>query len=291
MDLLQIKYFQTVARLEHMTRAAGELQVAQPALSATIAKLEHDLGVPLFNRTGRNIVLNEYGKSFLKRANRILRELEEGRQEISDLLGSESGYISFSSTSLNKQFADFIGTFASLYPKVNFHITQIADEDVKLRLLESEEIDFAFVNTILKHPGISTISLAEENIFLAVSSKHPLAGRNAIFLKELMHEPFVSMKTNHGLQKFCDELCQKNGFTPKIICECSESSAVINLVAAGLGVSFFPYSDSEKTELPVVLLRIKDLDFKNVLQLAWKKKRCFSKAAIHFREYVIQSFA
>ncbi len=85
MDLLQIKYFQTVANMQHMTRAADVLQIAQPALSSMIAKLEADLGVPLFNRTGRNIILNEYGKTFLKRANRILKEVDEGRQEISDL--------------------------------------------------------------------------------------------------------------------------------------------------------------------------------------------------------------
>ncbi len=71
MELLQLKYFQTVARLEHMTKAAEELHIAQPSLSKTIARLEKDLGVPLFDRQGRQITLNSFGKVFLKRVERI----------------------------------------------------------------------------------------------------------------------------------------------------------------------------------------------------------------------------
>ena len=67
MDLLQMKYFATVAQTGNVTRAAELLNIAQPSLSATIARLENDLGVPLFDRRGRRIVLNQFGKSFLQR--------------------------------------------------------------------------------------------------------------------------------------------------------------------------------------------------------------------------------
>ncbi|MGN6713859.1 LysR family transcriptional regulator [Anaerocolumna jejuensis] len=290
MDLLQFKYFQTVARLEHMTRAAGELQVAQPALSATISKLEDDLGVELFNRTGRNIVLNEFGKVFLKRVDKILREVEEGRQEISDMSGSESGFVAFSSTSLNKEFGDFIFSFNKLYPKVNFHITQLGDDRTKIHLLETNEIDFAFINTVKEYPNISAVPLLVEDIFLAVSPEHYLASRGEVSLGELTNEPFINMTADHSLQEFCDYIYQKNGFTPKVICECSESSAIVNLVAAGIGISFYPCVEEKMKQQPIVLLKIKDLKYKNILQIAWKKKRYFSKAAINFRDYVINYF-
>lgn len=67
MELLQLEYFLTVAKLEHMTKAAQELRIAQPALSKTIARLEQDLGVPLFDRQGRKIRLNPYGQAFMKK--------------------------------------------------------------------------------------------------------------------------------------------------------------------------------------------------------------------------------
>lgn len=91
MELLQLHYFQTVARMEHMTKAAKELRIAQPALSKTIARLEEDLGVPLFDRQSRQIKLNSFGKAFLKSVDTALSALEEGRREVSDLAGMERG--------------------------------------------------------------------------------------------------------------------------------------------------------------------------------------------------------
>lgn len=290
MDLLQIKYFQTVARMQHMTRAAGVLQIAQPALSAMIAKLEEDLGVPLFNRTGRNIVLNEYGKAFLKRADKILKEVEEGRQEMSDLSGNEMGSVSIATTSLNKEFGKFLGNFSCLYPKVNFHITQSGDDREKLYLLEKDEIDFAFINTIDENTNFSTMKLAEEDIYLAVPPLHPLASYQTVSFQDLKDEAFIGLKANYSQQEFCNEICKTSGFVPNIICECSEYTAVINLVEAGLGVSFLPCSEKEEKKLPVVLLKIEGINFKNILRLAWKEQRYFSKAARNFREYVMQYF-
>src|ERR671935_1288427 len=91
MDLLQLHYFRTVARLEHVTRAAEELRVAQPALSRTIARLEAELGVPLFDRLGRRLALNRFGAAFLVRVDRALGELEEARRELQDSAGLARG--------------------------------------------------------------------------------------------------------------------------------------------------------------------------------------------------------
>lgn len=83
MELLQLKYFLEVARLEHMTDAARSLHVTQSSLSKTIGRLEEDLGVLLFDRIGRKLRLNEFGSRFYRRAERALFELEQGKQEIS----------------------------------------------------------------------------------------------------------------------------------------------------------------------------------------------------------------
>lgn len=91
MDLLQLKYFQVVARLEHMTRAAEELHISQPSLSKMISRLEKHLGVPLFDRHGKQIRLNRFGKIFLNRVDRVFAELEEGQYELADLTGLERG--------------------------------------------------------------------------------------------------------------------------------------------------------------------------------------------------------
>src|SRR5690606_25174153 len=93
MELLQLNYFLTVAKHEHMTKAAQELRIAQPALSRTIQRLEEDLGVPLFDRKGRQICLNSFGKAFEAKVKAALHLLEEGRREIEDLSGLKQGRI------------------------------------------------------------------------------------------------------------------------------------------------------------------------------------------------------
>ena len=98
MDLLQLHYFQTVARLEHVTRAAEELRVAQPALSKTIARLEAELGVPLFDRRGRRVALNAGGRAFLRHVHRVFREVEDGRLELADLAGLARGSVTVAAT-------------------------------------------------------------------------------------------------------------------------------------------------------------------------------------------------
>ncbi|QDR79540.1 LysR family transcriptional regulator [Sporomusa termitida] len=289
MDLLQLKYFQAVAKIEHMTKAAQILQIAQPALSATIARLEADVGVPLFNRAGRNIVLNEYGKVLLMRATRALNELEAARQEIGDLSGSKFGYVSFASTAMNKHFCDLLASFAQLHPKVNFQLTQTTDENAKLSLLENGEVDFIFVIKKIKRSDVVCIPLVEKDVFLAVPAAHRLANRHTVSLQELAGESFITLKADHSIQEFCYSMCLKRGIVPKVICKSDSAQGLVNLVAAGFGVAFFPAPRKYVPNLPFVLIKIEDFDYNNFLYLAWKEKRYFSKAALQFREYIIQN--
>ncbi|PYI51422.1 hypothetical protein DLM86_25520 [Paenibacillus flagellatus] len=92
-SFFSLKYFRTVARLEPMTEAAGELYITQSSLSKTIQRLEEDLGASLFDRSrsGRKFRLNEFGHCFLQRVERALFELEEGRREIADMTGAGHG--------------------------------------------------------------------------------------------------------------------------------------------------------------------------------------------------------
>ena len=90
MELSHLKYFQLTAELQHITRAAEQLYISQPALSKTISKLENELDVKLFDREGKNVFLNDYGKSVLFHANKIFSELDEMQREISDMKNGPS---------------------------------------------------------------------------------------------------------------------------------------------------------------------------------------------------------
>lgn len=287
MDLLQLKYFQTVAKFNHITKAARELQIAQPALSVTISRLEEDIGVPLFNRTGRNIVLNEYGKIFLKRVNRALNELEAGRQEVTDLSGDEFGSVAIASTSISKQFCASLSSFSQRYPKANFRLTQITDENAKLNLLDTEAVDFVFIIKKVERPGLVFFPLEKKDIFLAVAPNHRFAKRNMVSLQELYEEPFISLKSDYCIE-FCHNMCLEKGFSPKVVSSCDSLHGLMNLVSAGFGVSFFPSPDRQKVNLPFVLIKIENFHYESFLYFAWKENHYFSKAALLFREYIMQ---
>lgn len=98
MELLQLKYFQTAARLQHISRAADELNVTQPSLSITISRLEDELGVRLFDRKGRNVKLNKAGQAFLDRVNTVFCELESAKEEVQEISGMLSKHISIATT-------------------------------------------------------------------------------------------------------------------------------------------------------------------------------------------------
>lgn len=98
MELLQLRYFLTLARCEHVTEAAGKLHVTQSSLSKTIQRLEDDLGAPLFDRLGRKLRLNEFGRTFLRRTEKALFELEQGKQEIADLSNPDHGTLQLAVT-------------------------------------------------------------------------------------------------------------------------------------------------------------------------------------------------
>ena len=98
MEWQQLEYFVTVAKLEHMTRAAEALAISQPALSRSISKLEEELGVPLFDRQGRSIMLNRYGELFLYRVQRMRKEYEKAVLELQELNNPELGDVSLGFT-------------------------------------------------------------------------------------------------------------------------------------------------------------------------------------------------
>jgi DNA-binding transcriptional LysR family regulator len=152
MDLLQLSYFRVVARVEHMTKAAEELFIAQPSLSKTIRRLEKEIGVPLFDRQGRSIRLNQFGKAFLEHIERIFRELEEGQREVRDRAGLEQGEVSLVAASLY-WLPDLLHRFQVAHTSVHFHLSQRSLAEMPQQL-EMGACDFCFLSTPLSKPAI-----------------------------------------------------------------------------------------------------------------------------------------
>ena len=287
MELLQLHYFRTVAKLEHMTKAAEQLRIAQPALSKTIARLEDDLGVPLFERSGRSIRLNAYGKAFLRRVETALDALEEGRREVNGMAGLEQGSIHLATSTL-EILSEPLGAFVGAYPDVDFRLTQATPEEMTA-LLASGEADLLFTALPLAHPEFRSMPVLREEVFLAVPPGHRFAARGSIRLEEAQGEPFIAYKEGLLFQPMNDAFFREAGFKPRIVCRVDEPAAVSGLVLAGLGLALVGgCGKAPNARYPVV--RIESPDCRRTHRLFWHDKRYLSGAARAFRSFLASHF-
>lgn len=289
-ELLQLQYFRTVAKMEHMTNAAKELRIAQPALSKTISRLEEDLGVPLFDRNNRQIKLNAFGKAFLKSVDTALSVLEEGRREVADLAGMERGSIRIATTALNR-LSGALGAFRERYPDVSFRIVQIAPNSMMdmVRMLESGEVDLCFIAASLEHALIREMPVLQAEVHLAVPRGHRLEERKSITLREVDGEDFIDYKEGHPFRKLNESFCRSAGIGRDVVCEVDEPAALSSLVSAGLGVAFVPTCKGDE-EPPYALVRIENPDCYRSYSVAWQEQRYLSQAAKEFREFLVRHF-
>ncbi|MEN1986428.1 LysR family transcriptional regulator [Paenibacillus hubeiensis] len=286
MELLQLHYFRITARLGHMTKAAEQLHIAQPALSKTISRLEEDLGVPLFDRSNRQIRLNDFGKAFLAKAEAALSLLEEGRKEITDMAGLERGTIVIATNTLNR-LSPALAAFRSQYPEVNFRINQIAPAatySIK-ELLEEGSVDLAFGSLPSPQPGISNLPVLWTEVFLAVPRGHRFAYRDSISLKEVADEPFIEYKNGHPFREVNDGIIERAGIQRNIVCEVEEPAALGHLVQAGLGVALIPGCKSDEPP-SYPLLRIEGVESRRAFSVAWNDARYLSQAAREFQLFL-----
>ena len=289
MDLLQLHYFRTVARLDHVTRAAEELRVAQPALSKTIARLEAELGVSLFDRRGRRVVLNACGRAFLRHVERAFIEIEEGRQELADLEGRAHGTVIIAATTL-RLLPDLLGAFRNRHPGVTFRLFQASTAEMQERLVDGE-VDLCLASAPIAGPAICSVALFTEEILLAVPPQHRLAGRGRIRLGEVAAEPFISAKPGYWSRDLTDDACRQAGFIPDTICEGDEPGAIRSLVAAGLGVAFLPMSARQAGAGPeVAWLHITEPACQRTVSLVWRENRYLSAAVRQFRQFAEEYF-
>lgn len=289
MELLQLKYFMKVAKVEHMTKAANELYISQSSLSRTINRLEEDLGVPLFKREGRQIKLNEYGKVFLKRVENAFYEIDQGKKEINDIKGMEEKTIVVGAT-ITRLLPDAFQEFLKRKPNIKFKLFQLTTKDIE-KELEEGKIDFAISTPLIEREDVVSIPLKKEKVFLAVSKNHILAKRKKVKIKEIEKEAFIALTTDYSFQKNIEKLCIEKGFKPNIMFESNDVEVLFKLVLDDLGIAFMPeyWWNEERINLPVKI-EIEDILGERLIGVSWNKKEKLSKELIEFKEFLIEYF-
>ncbi|MET1173264.1 LysR family transcriptional regulator [Paenibacillus sp. FSL K6-1122] len=288
MELLQLKYFLTVARCEHVTEAAGKLHVTQSSLSKTIQRLEDDLGVPLFDRIGRKLRLNDFGRTFLQRTEKALFELEQGKREIADLSNPDQGTLQLAVTTAST-LPGILREFRKNKPDIQFHVQMVSLENMS-RLLHRGEVDFCLSSPPIEGDDIECQILYDDPIVVAVPMGHRYADRSSIQLSELKDEWFVGVKQGYGVRDMVDSVCQSAGFLPKYVYEGDEPARLTALVEAEIGLAFIP-STARTPHERIKYLQVEEHQLVRKIALLSHKNRYISKAALEFRSLVMDYFS
>jgi DNA-binding transcriptional LysR family regulator len=290
MELTQLEYFMTVARLEHMTMASKALGITQPALSHAIAKLENEIGAPLFERNGRNVKLNRNGSIFSKWIAQALQNIENGVKEIEEWSNPETGVIALSY--LNILGVDLIPRlvqdYQSTYPKVRFELTQgnLGDIDEHLEQGHSDLMITSRESTLGDHPWRT---IRKVPLFIVVSSRHRLADRSALSLEELSGEAFIGLKNNCGLKATILSRFRHTGFVLDSAYEAEDLITVAGFVKSNLGVSVLPQTMGLMLD-ELVWIPITNEGWHWEIGLRWREGRHISPAAKRFIAYIEQRF-
>ncbi|MDI7743645.1 LysR family transcriptional regulator [Lysinibacillus fusiformis] len=291
MEIQQLEYFKTVAEMQHMTHAAEQLNISQPALSKSISNIEQEIGVPLFDRQGRSISLNRYGKLFLTSVDAILHEFEKAKVEIGSLVMPGYGDVAFGfiHTLGMEVVPELMAHVPEKYPNMKFTLTQAASYNL-LKWLEEGQVDLCLSQRIeSKTIDIEWIELWSEELFVIVPKNHRFANRDTIKLEEIKDEPFISIKRGNALRQIVDKLFEQAGITTNNTFSGEEMHTVAGFVGAGLGVSLIP-NIKGLNEYNVCKIRVSEPICQRKIGVSWAGGRYLSPAAVQFKEYLVEYF-
>lgn len=293
MNWQHLIYFKKVAECEHLTRASEELFISTSALSKAIANLEEELGVVLFEKSGRNIQLNRYGKMFYNYVVNATEEIEDGIHFIQRAANVCTGdvYVSSIFSVGTNYLPELLGRFHKKYPQIHIELSQKTTRQI-LSELNSNQLDLGFCsefNQAEDYPSINRDLLYAEEIFLAVPADHSLASRKEVCFDDIRNENFISYNHATGIASTINNAIQKTAgpdFHLKTVFLVNDPYTITHMISKGLGLGFVIENSSLYTT-NIKLLKVSDLNFFHPIYMVWKDKVYMSPAANALREYAL----
>ncbi|MGD9587998.1 MAG: LysR family transcriptional regulator [Pyrinomonadaceae bacterium] len=238
MEIRQLKAFLAIAEAKTFTAGARRVNVTQAAISMQIRQLEEEVGLPLFTRTPRRVILTEAGEYLLERARKILREHDSALAEIAEVAGAEYGRLRIgtaSGTFAMNQLPNILGKLRDKFPNAELSVASGTSQTLVDKMMHGE-IDMAFVSLPVDNLNISTESIFSDEIVAVAYPEHPLAKEKFISAATLAGEKLILGERGGNTRRMIDEFFQAANVKPNIIMELSRQEAVTKMVERGLGV-------------------------------------------------------
>ena len=230
-ELFHLRYFMTVAKYENFSKAAEELYISQPSISKAVLSLEKELDVPLFQRRGKRVQLNEAGLALKRKLEPIMSILDNLSRDLKVAAGHSRSTIVFNVLAASSLLPDILLKFKNIHPFIDFQIIQSA---------RTTKCDLCLRSALPENPPENGRLLLSEEILLAVPMQSHLALKDSIRLDELSDENFIVLGKRTSMREITDHIFESSGFSPHTSFESDNPGTIRGLVAAGLGVSLWP---------------------------------------------------
>jgi DNA-binding transcriptional LysR family regulator len=243
-ELRHLRYFRAVAEELHFGRAAERLHIAQPPLSQQIRQLERELEVSLFTRSTRRVELTAAGEAYLKRAVAVLDAVDDAGQQARRIAKGVEGHLTIGcvGSATYSALPRLVRALRDELPHVEISIRGEMLAPAQLDALRAGDVDIALLRPPVDDPAIRVEVLRRDRLIAALPAEHPLAQRDLLRVGDLRGEDFIAHagQGRSVMGGLLAAICADVGFAPRIRHEVSETSTLVTLVAAGLGVAVVP---------------------------------------------------
>lgn len=240
MEIRKLQYFESVARLRNFTKAARELHVSQPTITTAIKRMEEELGVMLFVRDKRSVVLTCEGEIFLGKVQNILDQIDQAVLDMQRLSGGQDWTVNIGIVPISGAFLTSVlfKGFSSQYPQVCYKIFEVGTYGI-MDAIDADQLDLGYLilqDGVEERYDICRIRKLELKVL--VHKEHPLAAKQRLTIEEIGQEKLIYYPDHSFIRKKMDAQFQRCGIQPKILIEPVQMISVYSLVQNNVGISF-----------------------------------------------------
>ncbi|SFJ88459.1 DNA-binding transcriptional regulator, LysR family [Bosea sp. OK403] len=289
-DVRQLRAFITLAQFGSFTRAAGSLNLSQPALTVQIQKLEDGLGVRLFDRNTRSVSLTRIGRELAPQLGRILSDLDAVVGDTRQLAQGQQGVVrlavlpSYASGIL----PEIIAAFRRTNPQVSFIIRDVIASRVA-ELTRQEQVDLGIMGGALSDPDLEVLHRTQDHMHVVFPDGHKLGNLDSVTIDDIAPLPLVLMDPATSVRAIVDAAFLTAGHRPIVGAEATYMSTAVGMVRAGLGVAILPGSAMEvRAEQTLRSRPLKAADFARQIALIKRSGRTLPPASESFAQMLMK---
>lgn len=284
LDLRQLTYLLEIAKHMNFTKAAEALHLSQPTLSKMVKNIEEELGVSLFDRSGKYVQLTDSGEIAVQQIQVIVQAVQDLHHLLDDVSNLKKGTITIGLPPVvgSVFFTRVIAKFQIKHPNIHFQLVEEGAKNVE-NLVQNRKLDLGVVVGPVDTSNFETLPFIYQKLALIIHRSHPLAEQSSVSLQQLRNEPFILFPSGYAVRNHVIHACRSIGFDPSVVYESSQWDLLAEMVASNAGISIIPETICSKITCPEVLtLPLVEPSIPWNLVIIWPKDHYVSYAMREF---------